>query len=809
MLISKFRTNNLFTVHTQFFTKTYWYHFLSLSILIGGLAFSFIAFNSIHSAEAIKTDESFRRSVQTYTAAISQGLSQDLLLVRAINAHFSTGEKVTPENFHSFTAPLLTRYPGIQALEWAPKIASSQLSSFEAEARVHSPNFRVTERLQQGEMIPVTLRPEYFPVFLVEPLHGNEIAQGFDLGSNTARRQSIQEAMQSGDLSITSKITLVQEKNWQVGFLVMSPIYLDEGTATRSTKISNFRGVVLGVFRIKDVIDSAIAPLKPTGINFAIYEDESITPKSELYKFEYKPNANQPDLIESDKSGFLSTELEDKRSIEFNGKKWTVVFTPSSGYFDTSVSGYALVTLLAEIFATVALSYYIQVMRKHSETLEENQKLLTKSQEIAHLGNWEWNKTTNKVVWSQEMFNILGLDPHTHKATYDTFFKYIHREDLKSVVTFIDQILNSTSNTQGIEYRVNCANNQTKYVRSDIQAITNSEGVIIGLSGIMSDVTKRREDQESLLLASMVYQNSIESIFATDAHNCIISVNPAFTELTGYSAKDVIGKNPSILNSKQHDIDFFQSMWESINVTGVWQGEIWNKHKNGNLYAIWLSIRTIYAKDGSVFRRLGLATDITQKKRNEEIIWRQANFDALTQLPNRRMIYEKLHNETKRASRYKFQLAVLFIDLDLFKKINDTFGHEKGDFVLKKAAHRMSSCIRETDIVGRLGGDEFIVILSEIRDLADVSAIAEKLTKSLSQPYVFTNSFGDPTLAHLSCSIGISFFPKDANDDVSLIKNADSAMYESKLNGRNRFSIFSAKPNDQIEIQKFESIGAK
>lgn len=303
---------------------------------------------------------------------------------------------------------------------------------------------------------------------------------------------------------------------------------------------------------------------------------------------------------------------------------------------------------------------------------------------------------------------------------------------------------------------------------------------------LSQELTARKQAEESLRLASMVYENSSEGILVTDAENRIIAINPAFTHITGYELSDVQGKDPSYLSSGRHGPDFYQQLWCHLNQSGHWQGEIWDRHKNGEDHAKYMTINTIFNKDGSVYRRVALFMDISDKKRTEEFIWRQANFDPLTQLPNRSMFHDRLLQEVKRAKRGNFMFALLFIDLDLFKEVNDTLGHHVGDLLLVDAAQRISVCVRKTDTVARLGGDEFTVILSELHDARSIERAAAKILERLAAPYTLGEE-----VVYVTGSIGITLYPLDASDPDGLIKNADQAMYVAKNLGRNRISYFT------------------
>lgn len=313
----------------------------------------------------------------------------------------------------------------------------------------------------------------------------------------------------------------------------------------------------------------------------------------------------------------------------------------------------------------------------------------------------------------------------------------------------------------------------------DVQLIEQAAN----LAGIAIEQNRANEE---LQLASLIYQNSSEAMTVTDAAGIIITVNPAFTKLTGYSPEEVIGLDHEILSSGRHDQAFYEAMWHAINTTGQWQGEIWDKRKNGEVYAKWLTINTVFDADGAAHRRVALFSDITEKKKSDELIWQQANFDLLTGLPNRRMFHDRLEQEMKKASRTGLPMALMFLDLDRFKEINDTLGHHMGDCLLKDAAQRLAGCVRASDTVARLGGDEFIVILSELDDPTCVQRIAQDILRQLTQPF----QLGDE-LAYVSASIGITLYPDDAVHIDALLKHADQAMYAAKSLGRNRYHYFT------------------
>ncbi|AAZ28507.1 EAL domain-containing protein [Colwellia psychrerythraea] len=324
--------------------------------------------------------------------------------------------------------------------------------------------------------------------------------------------------------------------------------------------------------------------------------------------------------------------------------------------------------------------------------------------------------------------------------------------------------------------------------------LKNTRGKVVGLIGISKDITNKRQQEDDLKLADIVYQNSSEAMMITNINNEIIAINPALSDITGYSTSELIGKDPKIFSSGKQSLQFYQSMWEEIKRTGTWQGEIWNTRKNGDEYPEWLSINTIYDDDGKVFRRIALFSDITEKKKKDALILRQANYDSLTNLPNRRMFIDRLEQEIKVSHRKKQKFALIFIDLDNFKNINDTRGHVFGDQLLTEAGKRITHCVREVDTVARLGGDEFTILLSDLSEIYNVESICQKVLLALSQPFCISKLY-----TYISASLGVTIYPNDASTTLELLKNADQAMYLAKDLGRNQFCYFTASMQEQAQ----------
>ncbi|MDD2721993.1 MAG: PAS domain S-box protein [Gallionella sp.] len=302
----------------------------------------------------------------------------------------------------------------------------------------------------------------------------------------------------------------------------------------------------------------------------------------------------------------------------------------------------------------------------------------------------------------------------------------------------------------------------------------------------LRDISRRKRQENDLKMAAAVFDSSSAAIMISDENNRILRVNPAFTAITGYQPDEVIGHNPKILSSGMQTGECYREMWDTLKKNGNWQGELWNRHKDGQVFAEHLSINIIANNDGSTYRHIAVFSDITEKKQAEDKVWHQANYDTITNLPNRRLFLDRLKQEIGKCKRSKLPMALFFIDLDRFKEINDTYGHDAGDQLLSEAARRLQACVRTTDTVARLAGDEFTVILPEISGPDKIESIAQHMLDRLAEPFLIQNSS-----LQISGSIGIAIYPAQATDLNDLISKADIAMYAAKREGRNCYRCYA------------------
>ena len=308
-----------------------------------------------------------------------------------------------------------------------------------------------------------------------------------------------------------------------------------------------------------------------------------------------------------------------------------------------------------------------------------------------------------------------------------------------------------------------------------------------------SDITERRASEETSRLAFEAIRHSGDGILVTDAEHRIISANPAFAAVTGYASEELIGNAPAIFASEGADDDFLQTLRESLEIAGVWKGEVWNRRRNGVVYPEWLSVSAVRAADGAPRNYVYLFSDMSERKAAQERIEFLAHHDPLTELPNRLLLRDRMEQAKAQALRLHSRVALMFLDLDRFKKINDSLGHPTGDALLKAVVERLKGCVRESDTISRQGGDEFIILLNEVRDSDAVARVADKIQQRMNRPF----AIGGHTLI-TSFSIGVAIFPDDGEDFDILLQKADTAMYHAKEAGRNSHRFFTEQMNLQV-----------
>ena len=429
--------------------------------------------------------------------------------------------------------------------------------------------------------------------------------------------------------------------------------------------------------------------------------------------------------------------------------------------------------------------------------LQHNQDLLNEAQRLGQLGSWELNLVSGKLRWSDEIYRIFEIDPAQFSPSYENFLKAIHPDDRDKVNQAYMQSLENRQ-SYDIVHRLQLADGSIKWVREHCSSEFDVSGKPLRSVGAVQDITKQHFADEQLRIAAATFETH-EAILITDAQSNIIRVNQAFQDITGYSSEEVLGKNPRILSSGRQDKEFYAAMWQQLLNTGSWTGEIWDRRKSGQIYPKWLTISAVKNEQGQTTQYVAIFSDITARKQAEDEIRNLAFYDALTMLPNRRLLLDRFRLALSVSARSHHFGAVLFLDMDKFKTLNDTLGHDYGDLLLIEVAQRIQSCVREADTVARLGGDEFVVLLEEVDANAaeasqKVSLIAEKIRTALTAPYRLKQHEH-----HSSPSIGVCLYRGNAESVDTLLKHADLAMYQAKESGRNAVRFFDPAMQQAVE----------
>ena len=621
-----------------------WHHAMNLIILALGFSYTIFAFISILWQEQLAAQKAFFSAAQIHAAEVSQGFAQSLQLVRSANAYFRASRHVSRKDFQVFTQPLLSHYHGIQGLAWVPRVSEEQRSKYEKKARSEFPGFHFTERHEADILVPAGQRPEYFPIYYVEPCKRNEKALGYDLGSDSAWRHAIRQAEEKKDIVSSPGVRFVPDGAGRSGLLLFDPVYRD-----MLGKTATLAGFVVGEFHIGDIVENAIRHAKPLGLDFTLYEGpESLY--THLSRVSSKPREK-------------AAGLNYTARLEVGGRYWTMKLSPAPGRFDTAPEPHAWGVLFAGTAITLALAAYLQIAFSRSASLAEKEGVLSRSQEAAHLGNWEWKIRENRLTWSDETHRIFGIPQRDFDATFEAFLKSVHPDDRPLVRHGFDEALVRNA-PFSLNHRIILPDGTVRFVHEQGEMESDTSGRPVRLFGIVQDVTEKRKAEER--------------------------------------------------------IEFL------------------------------------------------------------------AYYDALTGLPNRILLHDRIEVALANARRRNDKVALLFLDLDHFKTINDSLGHSIGDLLLKEVSERLKRWIREQDSIARLGGDEFLVLMPDIRHLQDAAVTAERIVKSMAAGFAIQDH-----AITVTCSIGISVFPEHGADAETLIKHADTAMYHAKESGRNNFEFFT------------------
>ncbi|PIE42861.1 MAG: hypothetical protein CSA50_08375 [Gammaproteobacteria bacterium] len=422
--------------------------------------------------------------------------------------------------------------------------------------------------------------------------------------------------------------------------------------------------------------------------------------------------------------------------------------------------------------------------RIHDELLER-ESMLNQSQAVSKVGCWKWELTSGRLLLSEEGKRIYDFQTQENIFTHAQLSQKIPPQEREMVANAINESI-LFEKPYHVLHHLESGSGQSIIVEQFGELTKDENGKVTAMLGIVRDVTQHKQNEYVLKLANNVFNHSAQAIVVTDAERRILSVNPAFETITHYKEKEIVGKNADqFMKSDKHTNDFYDDLKAMLEATDLWKGELWDKRKTGEVFPAQHTISAVRNENGEIIQYIDLFNDITERKKQEDYINNLAHYDQLTGLPNRALFMDRLKQSMLRAKRKNNRIGLMFIDLDRFKYVNDTLGHEAGDQLLSIIAQRLQKTVRAQDTVSRLGGDEFTIILDEIANSQNSQLVAKKIIEQVCLPIDIK---GHEVV--VGASIGISTFPDHGEQEDILIKCADTAMYHAKENGRNQSKVF-------------------
>jgi diguanylate cyclase (GGDEF)-like protein/PAS domain S-box-containing protein len=623
----------------------------------------------------------------------------------------------------------------------------------------------------------------------VVPLKGNESAIGNNVLENPLRTQEAFLAKKTGKLTLAGPFELFQGG---MGAAARLPVYLD------TSQGNQFWGFATALIRFPDILQGVnLAQLPQAGIGY------------ELSKV--MPDTNDVQIIAT------SDNQITKNTVDFNiqvpNGVWVFKAYPIMGWQDNSMLLLGIAIAVAFTFLTTLSSYLITRLRashlklekkveQRTHALQNNIKALTDterrlllSQKVGGIATWEWDIKTNIIRFSEHGIRLITGNVKQLEMTKNEYLASIHPNDRANIVSDINQCIDAAKE-YNVDHRIITKRGNVRWFNTKGTLVRDNSGSAITMLGVSVDITERKLFEEKLHLSSRVFRDTHEGIIITNADKVIVDVNPAFCHITGYSHDEVIGRNPSFLNSGKQTESFYKNIWKQLSLYGHWQGEVWNCKKDGELYAELLNI-SVLKDDNNVTFYLGIFTDITQAKRQQEQLSRIAHYDLLTNLPNRVLLADRLSQTMLQCRRHNNSLAVVFLDLDGFKHVNDSHGHDIGDKLLIALSIRLKDALREGDSLARIGGDEFVAVLTNLGSVADCVPVLERLLAAAAKPVTVND-----IVLNVSASIGVTIYPEDNLDAKQLMRHADQAMYIAKQMGKNRYHLFDTSQGDTVKLQQ-------
>jgi len=748
---------------------------------------------------------------------------------------------ITDEGFHDITRPFITRNNSILALEWIPRLLDSEREKLEK-----SENFIIRETDEHGNLVSAQQRAVYFPIYFAKPHELNKPILGFgiDANSNSRVQSVIDAAIDSGQTQSISGIQLFQDKTDKGDVVVYSPVYQkNRPLQTVTQRRRYFRGFVVSVIRIPDVVKVVLKQLPDLELLLTVQDEEqqlySSISETKLHNFNYIDLEETLEIKLAGRSWvitYLPTAVFYARQ-----QSWSTWWLLLGGLFLTGLVGLGLMLLTGRA-ARVEELVKIKTRDLERANLHLSQEMRKRHKlQVEQAGR---NKVLEQLAKGDSLDNILhciAMDVERQQPQMlcsilllDADKQCLHNGASPSLPAFYIDAIDGVIIGDGVGSCGTAAYKKETVIIEDIlthpfwqdinellvktnlracwsEPIISSQNTVLGTfanyyrnprvpdreellfiqraAQLCSIAIEWKNNESELRIAATTFQ-SHEAILVANSDGIILRINQAFSAITGYSEEEAVGQNPGILSSGYHDQEFYRDLYNTLVQYGWWEGEIWNRRKNGEIFPEWLKVTAVKNEQNEITHYVAIFSDITDKKAAEKEIHNLAFYDPLTGLPNRRFLLDKLKHEIAAAKRHQRYGALFFLDLDHFKRLNDSLGHQVGDELLVQVALRIKALLREEDTACRLGGDEFIVLVSgEVNSLRcaaeHAEILAERIRDTINQPFLIQDSSH-----YFSTSIGISIYPDTTEQPAAIIQQADTAMYRAKENGRNGISFF-------------------
>ncbi len=727
-------------------------------ILLVGIGVAWLVAAWLYGSEAARETARFNQIAQERIALVQKSVDTRLQAVQSLVALFYASQQVNAGEFRTFIQRNLWFDRSIQELLWIPK---------------RDGNFPVE--------YAVSLSSSPFP-----PLYD------YDLWADARFRGVLQHAV-ANDVQAASFPFTPDSDGSEVFFLVAQPVY---GKDLVDHRLDDSRqhvdGIVAGVFDMGALISLAMEGMQAGDLELHLEDGGNA---GEGYFIHHYGNMEYRSASLREHKSHMGTLLHRPQKMEGHiivaDHQWLIraysrghAYQPSGWHFGLPfLIGLCLSFMIAAYFRSVR--GHTASLQAAKERLGESRDRLENAQRIAHVGSWDWSIPDKRLEWTEEIYRIFGLGSRQFGMSYEAFLERVHPDDRGKVMRAVDGALESGGH-YALDHRIIRPDGEERIVHEHAEVGLDTKGRAVWMQGTLQDVTVRRRNEEHLRLAAAVFEHALEGVMVTDAAAQIVAINKAFTQITGFSELDALGASPRLLKSSRHDEGFYQAMWDALEETDQWQGEILNRHKNGEIFPAWQTIKGVRNEQGELTHYVAILSDITGIKKSQQKVEFLAHHDALTGLPNRLLFNASLDHALAHASRVNSQVAVLFLDLDGFKNVNDSLGHGIGDRLLCQVAERLQCQLRNEDMIARLGGDEFAVLVEGVAHAEDAGAVADKLHAAFKE-----NFHLDGHALYLSASTGISLYPGDGSDAATLMRNADAAMYRAKDQGRDNYQYYT------------------